>query len=85
MKGAKAIIFLRTIALAVMIVGLGGTIDSLLYHRSVSLFAFDIPGWVVGISGFYMGLRYWRRIPELEKKVVQSTGFSWANFSVKSR
>lgn len=83
MKAKTAILGLRILTLVVMAVGVGGVTDGFVNHRTIPLFAFDVPTWVIGGSAFYMGLKYWRRIPELERKVHYSAGFSWSNFSWK--
>ena len=72
---------LRYLCVAVMVGGAMGVVDGLLHYRTVSLFVFDIPGWIVGASAMYMGLRYYRRIPEMEK-TVQGATFKWSNFSI---
>jgi hypothetical protein len=82
MTGKRAITVLRVICLVVMLLGVGGVIDGIMHSKSVPLFAFDVPTWIIALSVFYMGLRYWRRIPELEKKVQYSKGFSWEHFPV---
>lgn len=84
-KSSGAITALRFLCVIVMAIGIGATVDGLMHYRTVPLFIFDVPGWIVGASAIYMGLRYWRRIPEMERK-VNGTTFRWSNFSIfKSR
>jgi len=80
MKSHRAIIALRLISGLVVMLGLIGTIDGIINYKTIPLFAFNVPTFVVAFSVFYMGLRYWRRIPEFEKKVEGSARFSWENF-----
>ena len=63
-------------------VGLGGACYGLMNKFTIPLFAFDVPSWIIGVSAAYMGARYYRRIPELEKKVDMGGEFAWRNFSI---
>jgi len=81
MKGSTAINALRVICGLVICIGLGAALDGFLSRQSITLFAFDVPSWMVGVSAAYMGLRYWRRIPELEKQAGPDASFSWAKLS----
>ncbi|MEI6236372.1 MAG: hypothetical protein WCT04_25230 [Planctomycetota bacterium] len=81
MTSNGAVTFLRCISGLVMCIGACTVIDGLMNYRTVPLFMFDVPGWIIGASAIYMGLRYWRRIPEMEKNVA-GTQFSWSNFSI---
>ncbi len=80
-KTQTAISGLRYLCVLVMTVGLMAMIDGLFHYRTIPLYIFDVPGWIIGASAAYMGLRYWRRIPEMEKK-LQGSRFSWSNFSI---
>lgn len=80
MRAKTAITGLRIISALVIVVGLCGAAEGLLHAATIPLFVFDVPSWIVGVSAAYMGLRYWRRIPELERNVRMSGGFSSSNF-----
>jgi hypothetical protein len=80
----KAILTLRIICGIAIAIGLAGTITSIITHDSVPLFWVSVPGWAIGASATYMGIRYWRRIPELEKGLKENGSFSWANFRKQS-
>jgi hypothetical protein len=77
----KAVIWLRIMSAVTMILGAVCVILALKNGDSIPLFpGVRVPGWVIGASVIYIGLRYWRRIPEMERNLKCSTGFSWTNF-----
>src|SRR5437870_2166472 len=71
MKRNTAITGLRVLSGLVMLVGLAGIVDGFVRPVSIPLFAFDVPTWVIGATAAYLGLRYWRRIPAMEKQIDQ--------------
>lgn len=81
-RGRHAITFLRVFTVIVMAVGLSIAVYGFVNPMTIPLFVFDVPTWVIGVTCAYMGLRYWRRIPEMEKKIDPSGKFSWRNFSI---
>jgi hypothetical protein len=81
----KAILFLRVICGFTIALGLYGIVVGLMSNDKIPLFMVDVPPWVLGASCAYMGLRYWRRIPEMQQTVTYSPGFSWSNFWFKNR
>jgi hypothetical protein len=78
-QSKNALFALRLMSTLTMSVGAAAMVDGFLNARTIPLFIFDVPSWVIGASAIYMGLRYWRRIPAMEKKVNGST-FQWSNF-----
>lgn len=75
-----AVLGVRLLAGLTIVVGLAGIVMSLAGSGGIPLLGLSVPGWVVGASVTYLGVRYWLRIPELEKTVGASAGFSWSNF-----
>ena len=81
----KAIFILRIITGLTIAVGLVGIIDGVAQPNSIPVLGLSVPAWVLGASVTYMGMRYWRRLPEMEKNVYGGGGFSWENFrSIKT-
>lgn len=81
-RGKTAVLALRVLCATAMAVGFGATCYGFLNSSTIPLFAFDVPSWIVGVSCIYMGMRYWRRIPELENKIDPYAKFSFKNFSL---
>lgn len=81
-RGNTAILALRFICALCMAFGLMMMIYGILYRYTIPLFAFDVPTWVIGATVVYLGLRHWRRVPELEKSVTPLARFSWKNFTL---
>lgn len=74
---------LKVITAATMVVGVVGIVGALLSDLRIPLFpGVTVPGWVLGASVAYMGVRYWRRLPKLERN-LSSGSFAWSNFRAK--
>jgi hypothetical protein len=81
----KVIFGLKAITAATIVVGVVGIAGALLSEMRIPLFpGVSVPGWVLGASVAYMGVRYWRRLPELERNISSGSGFAVSNFRVKS-
>ena len=85
MRGHTAVTGLKIISLLAIAAGLAGAAYGFYRPQEVPLFVFAVPSWAIGLSAAYLGLRYWRRIPELQRNIAQSNGFSWSNFPVPRR
>lgn len=81
---ARALMALQVLCCLTMTVGVGAIIYGLLHHHTIPLFMFDVPLWVIGASALYMGVKYYRRLPEMESKLQVSSGFAWKNFSPRN-
>lgn len=76
----KVILALRVVTGLTVVVGCVGIVDGLVRPAGIPLFGMAVPTWVLGASVAYLGLRYWRRLPELEQGMAAGGGFAWANF-----
>ena len=76
----RVIVGLRVICGLTIVVGLVGFVAGLFAAGGIPLFGVLVPGWVLGASVAYMGARYWRRLPEMERKVELGGSFAWSNF-----
>lgn len=81
-SGKTAIMGLRYLCGFVIVFGVAAACYGFIYKFTIPLFAFDVPSWIIGVSAAYMGVKHYRRIPELEKKVDLIGKFSWRNFSI---
>jgi hypothetical protein len=76
-----AVMWLRVMSIGTILIGAICFTLAWIYNERVQLFpGVSAPAWAIGASVMYMGLRYWRRIPEMEKNIRSTGGFSWANF-----
>ena len=79
----SAIFGLRVITALTILAGLAGLVGGVVSGERIQLFVgVNVPAWALGASVTYLGLRYWRRIPELQKGLQGSGGFAWRNLKV---
>jgi hypothetical protein len=81
----KVMLGLKVITAATIIVGIVGIVGALQTGMRIPLFpGVSVPGWVLGASVAYMGVRYWRRLPELERNISSGSGFALSNLCKKN-
>ena len=81
----KAILALRVVTGLTVVVGCLGIVDGFIRPEGIPLFGIAVPTWVLGASVAYLGLRYWRQLPELERGMAAGGGFAWANFKTAGK
>lgn len=72
---------LMAATILIMFLGLFFSAFSVINNISLRIIRSDIPGVILGIMVFYLGLRYNILVRKLKQEVYTSTaGFSWSNF-----
>lgn len=75
----KALLALRGICLATILAGLFGVALGFVWGDSIPMLGVQVPLWVLGASITYMGVRYLRRLPELDGSIQSDGRFAWSN------
>jgi hypothetical protein len=68
----RAVLALQIMSIITILVGLVGLLFGIVTQAMIVLGTARIPVWILGGAMTYMGIRYWRRIPGLEKKMQTS-------------
>ncbi|MCW8132423.1 MAG: hypothetical protein KIS92_18895 [Planctomycetota bacterium] len=75
----KALWVLRASCLATILVGLFGVALGFVWGETIPMLGVQVPLWVLGVTISYMGVRYLRRLPELDGSIGRDSRFAWAN------
>ncbi len=83
-SNVKGRVFLITVlyalSVAIILLGAGFSIYSMLHGVKFMILSTSIPGAVFGLVILFLGIRYFFSMTKLKDEVYQSAGFSWNNF-----
>lgn len=71
---------LYALSVAIILLGAGFGIYSLLHGVTFMVLSTSIPGAVFGLVILFLGIRYFFSMSKLKDEVYKSAGFSWKNF-----
>jgi hypothetical protein len=77
----KALTMLRLISVLTTLVGLLGVVAGLYSGETMTMLGMQVPLWVLGVTVAYVGVRYWRRVPQLDESIATDGKFSFANLT----
>lgn len=80
----KALFVLRAVSVLTTLVGLFGVAAGIVSGETLPMLGMQVPIWVLGVTVAYFGIRYWRKLPQLEASIADGGRFSLANLTKRN-